>query len=139
LPLAVHAVAMRAIEGWYRAQGKALGIEDGRTGSITVVQRFGSDLALNVHFHVLGLDGVYDLAGHFTPIAAPSIGQMEQLCTTIAGEVSARARPATGERNTSAGTALREANREESAPQLAELAAGGGGYASSPAGTSASC
>jgi len=81
LALAVHTVMMRVIEGWYRTQGKALGIEDGRTGCITVVQRFGSDLALNVHFHVLGLDGVYDLAGHFTAIAAPSIEQMEKLCT----------------------------------------------------------
>jgi len=31
---------------------------------ITVVQRFGSDLALDVHFHIV-LDGVYD-AGGFT-------------------------------------------------------------------------
>ena len=87
LVLAVHAVAMRVIEGWYRAQGKALGITDGRTGSITAVQRFGSDLALNVHLHTLALDGVYDEHGAFTSIAAPSIQQMEKLCTTIAERV----------------------------------------------------
>jgi len=68
LVLAVHAVAMRVIEGWYRTQGKALGITDGRTGSITAVQRFGSDLALNVHLHTLALDGVYDEHGAFTSI-----------------------------------------------------------------------
>jgi hypothetical protein len=83
---------MGAIEGWYRTQGKTLGIADGRTGSITplledTVQRFGSDLALNVHFHVLCLDGVCDRAGIFTAIAAPSIEQMESLCTTIAARV----------------------------------------------------
>lgn len=51
------------------------------------MQRFGSDLALNVHFHVLFLDGVYDGAGHFTPITAPSLEQMEELCTPIAERV----------------------------------------------------
>jgi len=30
-----------------------------QTGSLTVVQRFGSSLNLNVHFHVIGMDGVY--------------------------------------------------------------------------------
>ena len=53
LALAVHAVAMRAIEGWYRKKARALGIADGKTGSITAIQRFGSDLALNPHFHSL--------------------------------------------------------------------------------------
>jgi hypothetical protein len=33
------------------------------------------------------LDGVCDRAGHFTAIAAPSIEQMEKLCTTIAERV----------------------------------------------------
>jgi hypothetical protein len=31
----------------------------GRTGSVTVVQRFGSALNLNLNFHILCLDGVY--------------------------------------------------------------------------------
>jgi Putative transposase len=30
-----------------------------RTGAITFIQRFGSSLNLNVHFHMLFLDGVY--------------------------------------------------------------------------------
>ena len=30
-----------------------------QTGSLTVVQRFGSALGLNVHFHILAFDGVY--------------------------------------------------------------------------------
>jgi hypothetical protein len=29
-----------------------------RTGAVTLIQRFGSALNLNVHFHVLFLDGV---------------------------------------------------------------------------------
>jgi hypothetical protein len=43
---------------------------DGRIGTITVIQRFGSDLACNVHFHMLVIDGMHDAAGTFTPIAA---------------------------------------------------------------------
>jgi len=35
------------------------GIAEGRSGTVAVVQRFGSGLELNVHFHVLGLDGVF--------------------------------------------------------------------------------
>ncbi|MFN7697601.1 MAG: transposase, partial [Deltaproteobacteria bacterium] len=62
----------------------ASGIADGRTGSITAVQRFGSDLALNVHFHSLYVDGVYDALGAFTPIEAPTRDGLETLCTTIA-------------------------------------------------------
>jgi len=30
-----------------------------QTGSLTVVQRFGSSMNLNVHFHVIGMDGLY--------------------------------------------------------------------------------
>jgi len=87
LTLAVHGVAARVIEAWYRDKGQALGILDPRTGSITAVQRFGSDLALNVHFHMLLLDGVYDVLGAFTPIAAPTRDELETLCTTIAERV----------------------------------------------------
>jgi hypothetical protein len=87
LTLAVHGVAARVIEGWYRDKGQALGILDPRTGSITAVQRFGSDLALNVHFHMLFVDGVYDVLGAFTPIAAPTRAELEALCTHIAERV----------------------------------------------------
>jgi len=88
LALAVHGVAARAIEGWYRSKARALGITDGKTGMLTVVQRFGSDLALNIHFHSLVLDGVFDTSGAFTPIAAPSIDEMEALTATIAKRIA---------------------------------------------------
>jgi len=56
LALEVHAVAGKQIERWYRKKAKRLGV-DGGTGMITVIQRFGSDLACNVHFHSLVIDG----------------------------------------------------------------------------------
>lgn len=30
-----------------------------KTGAVTLIQRFGSALNLNIHFHMLFLDGVY--------------------------------------------------------------------------------
>jgi hypothetical protein len=64
---------------------------DGRTGSVTVVQRFGSALNLNVHFHALFLDGVYarDPGGalRFRAVPAPTTPEVEALVS----RVSARA------------------------------------------------
>lgn len=60
-----------------------------------MVQRFGSDLALNVLFHALFLDGVYDAHSRFTPIAAPSREQMHALsaaCRSSATAASATRR-----------------------------------------------
>ena len=50
-------VALRCIARWYRDE---TGRHGGQTGSITAIQRFGSALTLNLHFHVIHLDGVYD-------------------------------------------------------------------------------
>jgi len=53
----VHRVALGRIERWY---AEAAGVPaDGRCGSVTAIQRFGSSLNLNLHFHVVFLDGVY--------------------------------------------------------------------------------
>src|SRR5437867_6676938 len=54
---AVLGVFIRAVLGWYRRRGRRAGVPDGQSGTVTVVQRFGSGLELNVHFHALGLDG----------------------------------------------------------------------------------
>jgi hypothetical protein len=62
---AAHPQAMSKILGIvYRAISTHLihragyQIKDGATGAVTLIQRFGSAL-LNIHFHVLFLDGVY--------------------------------------------------------------------------------
>jgi len=49
-------VALDVVERWYRRRA---GAPLGRGGSVTAIQRFGSDLRLNLHFHVVALDGVY--------------------------------------------------------------------------------
>jgi hypothetical protein len=46
---AVLSVFNRALEGFYRDKARKQGISDGRTGSVTVIQRVGSALNLNPH------------------------------------------------------------------------------------------
>jgi hypothetical protein len=53
------AVFLRTVQAWYRQQARAQGYTTVQCGSVTFVQRFGSALNLNPHFHVLMLDGVY--------------------------------------------------------------------------------
>src|SRR5216117_1334120 len=45
--LGVHA---RAVLGFYRRRARRGGVPDGRGGAVTVIQRFGGGLQLNVHF-----------------------------------------------------------------------------------------
>ena len=59
-----------------------------RTGAVTLIQRFGSALNLNIHFHMLFLDGVYageaGSSARFLRVKAPSSGEFTQLTHTIA-------------------------------------------------------
>ena len=58
------------------------------TGAVTLIQRFGGALNLNIHFHMLFLDGVYvDSAGsstRFRWVKAPTSSELNQLSHTIA-------------------------------------------------------
>lgn len=62
------------------------------TGAVTLIQRFGSALNLNIHFHMLFLDGVYvqDGHGHFgfrkTPL--PTVEQLHDLLHRISQRVA---------------------------------------------------
>ena len=59
LSRAVLSVFMRAVFSWYRRRAKALGCKNAECGSVTAIQRFGSALNLNLHYHVLVMDGVF--------------------------------------------------------------------------------
>jgi len=58
-----------------------------QTGSLTVVQRFGSSLNLNVHFHVIAMDGLYakqpDGSILFHPLPAPSDEDIARLALSL--------------------------------------------------------
>ena len=60
----------------------------GHTGAVTLIQRFGSALNLNIHFHMLFLDGVYRVDGTGAPVfrqsAAPSAPDLQALLERIA-------------------------------------------------------
>jgi len=62
-----------------------------RTGAVTLIQRFGSALNLNIHFHMLFLDGVYADSRHGTArfrwVKAPTSAELTQLALTIAQRV----------------------------------------------------
>jgi len=88
---AVLGVFIRAVLGWYRRRGRCVGIPEGQSGTVTVVQRFGSGLELNVHFHALGLDGLFapgaDGTLRFHRLPPPSDGDVARLVVTIARRV----------------------------------------------------
>ncbi len=88
----ILAIVQRVIAVWLADQA---GVERARAqcGAVTLIQRFGSALNLNVHFHMLWLDGVYE------PLAtrpgkprlhrtrAPTSAQLTALAGTIAHRV----------------------------------------------------
>src|SRR3990172_4607384 len=56
---AVLGVFLRAVFGWIRRRARRMGLRAAWPGAVTYVQRFGSAVNLNVHFHSIVLDGVY--------------------------------------------------------------------------------
>ena len=88
---AVLAVFLRVVYGWYRRQANKQGHAGGRCGSVTFVQRFGSALNCNPHFHVLMPDGVYVTSadGEPTFVRAPGLSDddVRQIVETTANRV----------------------------------------------------
>jgi hypothetical protein len=64
---------------------------DIETGAMTVIQRFGSSLALNVHFHTLAVDGVWakqtDGSLLFHPLPAPSDEDVARIARAVCRKV----------------------------------------------------
>ena len=59
-----------------------------QSGAVTLIQRFGSALNLNPHFHMLYLNGVYDAKGYFLPVKPPICEDLDVIAHTIARRVS---------------------------------------------------
>jgi putative transposase len=94
---AVLGIYARVLLAFYARSAHAQGVRDGQTGTVTVIQRFGSGLNLNVHFHTLVLDGVFNEARRraltFHPASAPTDAEVSQVLATVrarAGRLLAR-------------------------------------------------
>ena len=95
-----RAVAKTAMQELFRFQrlqarrARGLGsTKQAHTGAMVAVQRFGSALNLNIHFHALVLAGVFmvDAFGHpvFMERAPPSLGDLHRVTGRIAEAVLA--------------------------------------------------
>ena len=61
-----------------------------KTGSVTFIQRFGGSLNLNIHFHIMYLNGVYTFEQekpHFHFISPPTQLELDNLLKTIAQRI----------------------------------------------------
>jgi hypothetical protein len=79
---------MRVIFGWLKSTAKNQGLRDAQGGAITVVQRFGSSLNLNLHLHSLVLDGVYtrptpEAVPVFHPLPAPTDDEVAKILERV--------------------------------------------------------
>ena len=62
-----------------------------RTGAVTLIQRFGSALNLNIHLHMLFVDGVYTFdeeRPRFHRGSAPAQPELQRLLRAIAARVT---------------------------------------------------
>jgi hypothetical protein len=84
---AVLGVFVRAVLGDYRRRARRQGVRDGQGGAVTVIQRFGSGLQLNVHYHSLLVDGVFTEAAdgslRFHPAPPPTDAEVGRLVATV--------------------------------------------------------
>lgn len=70
-------IYIKVISTWIRKQARKKGIRFSQTGAITLIQKSGSFLSTNTHFHTLFLEGVYHEDSKtkkllFTKISPPS-------------------------------------------------------------------
>jgi hypothetical protein len=68
---AALSTCLRVLFSWQRRRLRRHGLRQLTCGAITFVQRFGSALQLNVHFHVLVPDGAFDDEGVFMASEPP--------------------------------------------------------------------
>ncbi len=80
-------IAHSSISAYYR---KKTGFAKSRanTGAVTLIQRFGGSLNLNIHFHQLFIDGIYKLGNDGKPIEfiasqPPALQELDQVLRQI--------------------------------------------------------
>lgn len=69
---ALGRIFVETIFARHRRLARASGLGDAPSGAVTFVQRFGSSINLNVHFHVMVLDGVFTRDANANPVFHPA-------------------------------------------------------------------
>ena len=86
-------VIVRSIETHLLQRAGLRRASGARTGVVTLIQRHGSAANVNVHLHMLVLDGVYEPVGErvrFRSVAAPSEAQLQALLTRLIARIVRR-------------------------------------------------
>ena len=91
----IHTIIRTTIAPFYVNQVVKRGVErhKGQPGSVSFVQRFGSSMNLNLHFHVVFLEGVYldrsdqGLKPRFVKAEPPSDGDVAKVLQKISHRV----------------------------------------------------
>ena len=86
----IHSIVLKQIHNFYKQKAIEHGIKDPIPGAISFTQRFGSALNLNVHLHILFLDGVYTMVDEkpvFRNLLGISNDEVEETIAAIATKV----------------------------------------------------
>ncbi|HYX33993.1 MAG TPA: transposase zinc-binding domain-containing protein [Oligoflexus sp.] len=86
----VNKILCDEVNNYLRKKARKLGIEGGETGIVSYLQRAGSALNLNLHFHLLVLDGIYTVDDGGDPIFHRIPGIHEQEIARVVDGVSRR-------------------------------------------------
>jgi ribosomal protein S27E len=77
----------RELEKYYRKKAKKRGVARGQGGAVTVIQRAGGALNLNVHFHTASIDGVFEQTSDsdlkFHRVFAPTTEEVKDLAKRV--------------------------------------------------------
>ena len=88
----VLAIFVHEVFGSLRRRAREYGIPNGKCGSVTFVQMFGSALNLTPHFHLIALDGVYAAADGEAPVFCalrpPDTGDVVAVAQRVAVRVA---------------------------------------------------
>jgi len=87
---AVLTVVHRALSTFVVRQSGFTVSSGARTGAVTLIQRFGSALNLNVHLHMLFLDGAYRLSNNrltFHRTRRPTYENLDSLLVTLSRRI----------------------------------------------------
>jgi hypothetical protein len=80
-------IVLRVITGFYKKRIKLdYKVPYSKTGAVTLIQRFGSSINLNVHYHILFLDGAYD-GENFLGLRSLSNAEVARVLTSISKRV----------------------------------------------------